>query len=103
MTAPAPCACWSCDGLCGGSADPGWCGPTEANVDGHPVCEACRSKADVIGADRTAAAVTLNQDRVCLAADTFSVFPVRCWLTAASARELARVLTARAEELEATA
>jgi hypothetical protein len=95
-----PCSCWSCDGMCGGSQDAGWCGPLAPDADGNLICEVCRGKADVFGADRAGTQVSLNQDRVCVAVDVFS-WPARTWLTAASARRLAEMLTERAAELEA--
>ena len=43
-----PCECWNCDGMCGGSQHPGWCGPL-ADYPRGPLCQACRDQADVIG------------------------------------------------------
>jgi hypothetical protein len=99
LTGPLFCVCWSCDGMCGGSSDPNSCGPTTVDVDGRHVCESCRANADVIGADFVGAQATVSQDRVRLSVDTFGP-PASVWLTAAGAREMARVLTERAAQLE---
>lgn len=98
-TAPLFCVCWSCDGLCGGSGDANSCGPAERNVDGRHICAVCRGKADVIGEDFTGAQATIRSNFVRLEVDTFGRGEA-VWLTAASARELARVLAERARQLE---
>jgi hypothetical protein len=99
-TNPLFCVCWCCDSQCGGAQDENSCGPTEPNADGHQVCAACRATADVLDDDRTGARATIGQDRVRLAVGTFGI-AANIWLTAASARELARILNQRAAELEA--
>ena len=100
-TPPAACSCWSCDSMCGGSQDAGSCGPLAPDADGNPVCQACRDKAGVFGADREGTQVSVSQGRVCVAVDVFSSQAARTWLTAASARRLAALLTERAAELDA--
>lgn len=104
MTAPsaAPCACWSCDGQCGGTQDPDSCGPLAPDADGKPICEGCQEMAGVFGLDRVGVQVTISQDRVRLALKWTSAPGLPAiWLTAASARRLAQQLTERAAELEA--
>jgi hypothetical protein len=96
--APGPCACWSCDGQCGGTALSTSCGPLAA-VDGRPICAVCRGQADVFGNDLVGAQVTIDQDRVRLALRWAGPLD-SVWLDARSARHLAAVLTQRASELE---
>jgi hypothetical protein len=97
----AGCRCWSCDRQCGGDPRPGWCGPV-ADVDGRPICEACRKKADVFDTERHGAAVssTLDQDQVQLRADVFDPRAPTLWLDPASARHLAALLIHHADQLD---
>jgi hypothetical protein len=98
-TSPLFCVCWSCNGQCGGVADTTSCGPTVTDPDGHPICQMCRSKADVIGEDFTGAQATIRSPFVRLEVDTFGRGEA-IWMTAASAREMARVLLERAAQLD---
>jgi hypothetical protein len=47
-----PCQCYSCDGQCGGTQQPGSCGRPE-NVAGVMICAACREQADIFTSDDT--------------------------------------------------
>jgi hypothetical protein len=94
-----PCACFSCGGECGGSTEPGSCGPL-AEVDGYGLCDACREKADVFDGDRNAAAVRVQHDYVRLELDPFSQGTHVMRMTPAEARHLAAVLTEKAGSLE---
>jgi hypothetical protein len=96
---PLFCVCWSCDSQCGGGSDVTSCGPTVTDPDGHPICQACRGKADVIGEDFTGAQATIRSRFVRLEVDTFGRGEA-IWMTPANARELARVLLERAAQLD---
>jgi len=50
VSEPAPCGCYSCNGGCGGTQAPGFCGPL-ADVAGQQICEVCRDAADVFAND----------------------------------------------------
>lgn len=100
--APA-CGCWSCNRDCGGTVHPDSCGPAEA-VDGNLICQACRESAQVFAVEtsgRHGLAVDVDQDAVRLISDVYGSFNAKTeWLTAASARHLARLLTAAADDLD---
>jgi hypothetical protein len=96
---PRPCSCWSCDRQCGGSTDAGSCGPL-ADLDGRPVCQACREAADVIDTEHAGAKVTIAQECVRLRGDVWNPGASSLWLDARSARHLGLVLIARAAELD---
>lgn len=91
--AASPCRCYSCDGQCDQC-----CGPL-ADVDGRPICEGCRARADVFDRDRTGANVTISQNAVRLNPDVFGGGG-SLWLDARSARHLAEMLHRRAAELD---
>jgi len=67
--------------------------------DGNPICQACREKADVIGEDFTGAQATIRSRFVRLEVDTFGRGEA-IWMSAANAREMARVLLERAAQLD---
>lgn len=92
----APCECYSCDGQCGGTAHPGWCGPTEEDAEGRPICVACREMAQAWGDHRTGLQAAVCQDRVRVQVK----FGESCWLNPASARAFAVVLLGKAAELD---
>lgn len=98
----APCQCWSCDRLCGGTDDPTSCGPVQAR-DGRLICEACREATDTIDTDRQGARVRLlrGDGLVKLEADVHDTFHKRTLrLTPTGARLLAVKLLQVAADAE---
>lgn len=95
------CVCYSCDGQCGGSGHPGWCGHVEL-VDGRPICATCLADADVFDSNRVGISVrVVDDDHVALVIDPWQTFrKVTARLTPREARHLAELLNARAAELE---
>jgi hypothetical protein len=99
---PAPCGCYSCNGQCGGTSEPGSCGPLLA-IAGERLCETCRSSATAFandGSNREGIQSVPTTDSVRLAAGVFSGRPERLWLTPAMARVLAKKLLADADLTE---
>lgn len=94
-----PCQCWSCGGQCGGTNHPDSCGP-RADLDGRPVCRACRAAADVLDDYRAGIKVTLDSGRVRVRSNVWAPGSPSAWLEARSARHLAAVLSQRAAELD---
>jgi hypothetical protein len=99
-----PCACWSCDRQCGGSVDPGSCGPCEPDEIGRLLCDACRSMADVLDNDRYGIKVSANpyDGRVKIDPNVWdSLRSYMLSLSPATARALAARLLAVADQAEA--
>jgi hypothetical protein len=100
------CVCWSCNQECGGTQHHTSCG-LAIDVDGQPICAACREKAQVFGTDadrRSGTRVELVGEHVTLTGDVFDTFGKSTLAyTAASARHLAQLLTAAASDLDTLA
>jgi hypothetical protein len=99
----APCACWSCDRQCGGSADPGSCGPCEPDEMGRLLCDACRSMADVVDYGRCGIKVSAGSydGRVKIHTDVWDYRSPVLSLSPATARALAARLLEGATAAEA--
>jgi hypothetical protein len=99
----APCACWSCDRQCGGSAGPGSCGPCEPDEIGRLLCQACRGRADVIDNDRHGIKAVANPyGEVHVDPNVWESFRSHTLnLSPATARALAARLLAMADRAEA--
>ena len=94
------CECRTCDGKCGGTTDPGSCGPL-AERDEWMYCQACRAQIDVADDELTGAVATVTDGRVKLTVDVWNTFgKASIRLDSASARHLAVVLIERAAELD---
>lgn len=95
------CVCFSCNGMCGGSGHPGWCGRV-ALVDGRPICEGCREQADVFDSHRAAISLRIvDGEHIALVADPFETYrKVTVRLSPREARHLAELLNKKAEKLE---
>jgi hypothetical protein len=92
------CTCWSCNAECGGTDDPGSCGPAVWMHRG-PLCMACAAKADAFDDDRTGAKVDISQDRVRLAVDVFGSHTGYIWLNLSDAADLIGALADHMAEL----
>jgi hypothetical protein len=98
---PAPCGCYSCNGQCGGTSEPGSCGPLLA-IAGERICEACRERADVFGtdsSDREGIRSAPRIEGVELDAGVFGGH-ARVIMTPAMARALVRKIAANADLVE---
>jgi hypothetical protein len=98
-----PCACWSCDRQCGGSVDPGSCGPCEPDEMGRLLCDACRSMADVVDYGRCGIKVSADayDGRVKIRTDVWDYRSPVLSLSPATARALAARLLEGATAAEA--
>lgn len=95
MSEPEYCACFSCNGECGGD-----CGPATPTHRG-PVCAYCAEKADVFDDDRTGAKVSISGGRVVLSVDVFDTYRKRSiYLTGADVDALVMALLGKRRELQ---
>jgi hypothetical protein len=95
-----PCECWNCNGMCGGSQHPGWCGPL-ADYPRGPLCQACRDQADVIGSADWRQGIKVKaspgEDEILLTAGVWTYPPVKVGLSPAEAELLAGKLLGLAD------